>query len=385
MILNLDKSGWTPTSFGRVVRNVNLAVRVPGPAAIDRIIAMEHLDPGELEVRRWGYVKDGTTFTRRVKPGQTLFGKRRAYQRKVAYAEFDAICSGDILVFEADQTSLLPEFLPFLVQSQGFFDHALGTSAGSLSPRTNWRDLSNYEFLLPPVDEQKRIADLLWAVGRHGASLRSTTERLRSAATGFMNRAIASAAAPMVRLGDVLEIVRGGSPRPIHHYFTEDPDGLNWIKIGDVPAHGKYITSTAQKIKPSGLSKTRTVKPGDFLLSNSMSFGRPYIVKIHGCIHDGWLALTDRQGAWRTDFLYHLLRNDFVQQQFLSAAGGSTVKNLNTEIVSRVVVPLPNLDDQDELVARFELPAEAIRAIETESSSLQGLRSALLAQIFGGD
>ena len=174
MTLNLDKSAWKSVAFGDVVNNVNATVRDLDAAGIDRVIAMEHMDPGELKVGRWGSTDDGTTFTRRVKPGQTLFGKRRAYQRKVAYAEFDAICSGDIYTFEADESQLLGEFLPFLVQSNEFFDHALDTSAGSLSPRTNWRDLANYEFDLPPLDEQKRIADLLWAieVARESASSR---------------------------------------------------------------------------------------------------------------------------------------------------------------------------------------------------------------------
>ena len=137
MSLNLDKSRWKRVAFGDVVRNVNETIRDLEAAGINRVIAMEHMDPGELKVSRWGSTEDGTTFTRRVKPGQTLFGKRRAYQRKVAYAEFDAICSGDIYTFETDGTQLLGELLPFLVQSNGFFEHALGTSAGSLSPRTN--------------------------------------------------------------------------------------------------------------------------------------------------------------------------------------------------------------------------------------------------------
>jgi len=118
--LNLDKSTWKRVAFGDVVRNVNLTVRDSEVAGIDRVIAMEHLDPGELKIERWGSLADGTTFTRRVKPGQTLFGKRRAYQRKVAYAEFDAICSGDILTFESDESQMLSEFLPFLVQSNEF-------------------------------------------------------------------------------------------------------------------------------------------------------------------------------------------------------------------------------------------------------------------------
>ena len=144
MSLNLDKSTWKRVAFGDVVQNANVTVKNPEAVGIDRVIAMEHMDPGELKIMRWGAIGDGTTFTRRVKPGQTLFGKRRAYQRKVAYAEFNAICSSDILTFEADKTQIVPEFLPYLVQSNGFFSHALGTSAGSLTPRTNWGDLANF-------------------------------------------------------------------------------------------------------------------------------------------------------------------------------------------------------------------------------------------------
>lgn len=180
MSLNLDKSTWKRVTFGDVVRNANESVRNLDEAGIDRIIAMEHLDPGELKISRWGSTENGTTFTRRVKPGQTLFGKRRAYQRKVAYAEFDAICSGDIYTFEADEAQMLGEFLPFLVQSNEFFDHALGTSAGSLSPRTNWRDLADFAFDLPPLDEQKRIADLLWAIELHRRALTDRRQTLEA-------------------------------------------------------------------------------------------------------------------------------------------------------------------------------------------------------------
>ncbi len=154
MTLDLDRSAWERVRFGDVVRNVNETAKDVGAAGIDRVIALEHLDPpGELQISRWGDVADGTTFTKRVRPPrQTLFGKRRAYQRKAAYAEFEAITSGDILVFEANQAKLLPDLLPFLVQSEPFFAHALDTSAGSLSPRTNWGgDLAKFEFDLPPA------------------------------------------------------------------------------------------------------------------------------------------------------------------------------------------------------------------------------------------
>ncbi|TLU87472.1 MAG: hypothetical protein FDX21_01145 [Chlorobium sp.] len=160
------KLGWKLVKFGDVVRNTNLVERDPVTNGIERIVGLEHLDPENLHIRRWmSSSEDATSFSRKFIPGQTLFGKRRTYQRKVAYAEFEGICSGDILTFETkDRNILLPELLPFICQSEAFFDYALGTSAGSLSPRTSWTALKDFEFPLPPIRDQKRIAEILWAV-----------------------------------------------------------------------------------------------------------------------------------------------------------------------------------------------------------------------------
>ena len=158
------KSGWKMVKFGEVVKNANLVERDPEANGVEKIVGLKHIDPENLHIRRWNSVADGTSFTRKFVPGQTLFGKRRAYQRKVAYAEFEGICSGDILTFEPkNRKVLLPELLSFICQSDAFFDHALGTSAGSLSPRTSWRALQDFEFPLPPLDEQKRFTEILWA------------------------------------------------------------------------------------------------------------------------------------------------------------------------------------------------------------------------------
>ncbi len=159
------KPGWKTVKFGDVVKNANLVERNPEAAGIERIVGLEHIDQENLHIRRWNTPENGTSFTRKFVPGQTLFGKRRAYQRKVAYAEFEGICSGDILIFEPkNEKILLPKLLPFICQSNAFFDYALGTSAGSLSPRTSWAALKNFELPLPPLDEQKRIAEILWAI-----------------------------------------------------------------------------------------------------------------------------------------------------------------------------------------------------------------------------
>lgn len=154
----------TLTRFADVITLSSTRTADPLAAGIERFVGLEHIEPENLHIRSWGLVTDGTTFTNTFQRGQVLFGKRRAYQRKVAVAEFDGVCSSDIYVFESkDPTVLLPDLLPFILQSEGFYQYAVKTSAGSLSPRTNWTHLANYEFPLPPVDEQRRIADLLWA------------------------------------------------------------------------------------------------------------------------------------------------------------------------------------------------------------------------------
>jgi type I restriction enzyme S subunit len=158
----------------------------------------------------------------------------------------------------------------------------------------------------------------------------------------------------MKRMDEVCSIARGGSPRPIKDYITNDPNGLNWIKIGDTDMGGKYIYSTKEKILPEGLKKSRWVEEDEFLLSNSMSFGRPYILKTNGCIHDGWLVLRDYQKYLNIDFFYYVLSSEIVQKQFRTKAQGSTVSNLNTDRVASVIIPIPPLSEQQSIVAYLD-------------------------------
>lgn len=157
-----------------------------------------------------------------------------------------------------------------------------------------------------------------------------------------------------IRLGWAMEIERGGSPRPIKAYMTEDANGVNWIKIGDVEKDGKYIYSTKEKIKPEGEKKSRKVYPGDFLLTNSMSFGRPYIAKIEGCIHDGWLLLRNSKQIFDLDYLYWLLSSKYAYNQFVQKASGATVDNLNKDKVASAIIPLPPLAEQRRIANRIE-------------------------------
>ena len=156
------------------------------------------------------------------------------------------------------------------------------------------------------------------------------------------------------RLGDINDIARGGSPRPIKDYLTDDEDGVNWIKIGDTSKDEKYINSVKEKIRVEGVKKSRMVHKGDFLLTNSMSFGRPYILNVDGCIHDGWLVISPKGNAYNADFLYYLLSSTFAYDQFAEVASGGGVTNLNSDKVADTMFPLPPLPEQYRIVAKIE-------------------------------
>ena len=153
----------------------------------------------------------------------------------------------------------------------------------------------------------------------------------------------------LVNLGNVCEVVRGGSPRPIIDYITKGEEGVNWLKIGDVNESDKYFRYTNEKIKPSGISKTREVVAGDLILSNSMSFGRAFITLINGYIHDGWLRLRPNEKVLDKDYLYYFLTSNIAQNQFKAIATGSVVNNLKSDTVKAAKVFLPPIKIQKKI------------------------------------
>jgi type I restriction enzyme, S subunit len=166
MKTEIDKTAWKKVAFGELCRNLNISEKNPLGNGLDRYVGLEHIEPNNLHITSWGNIAEGTTFTKRFTRGHLLFGKRRSYLRKAAIAEFDGICSGDILVFEANEKVIEPGLLAFVVSSDRFFDYAIQTSAGSLSPRTKFQDLEKLEFLIPPKEQQSKLAELLWAVDK---------------------------------------------------------------------------------------------------------------------------------------------------------------------------------------------------------------------------
>ncbi|EGP4887954.1 MULTISPECIES: restriction endonuclease subunit S [Enterococcus] len=185
-------------------------------------------------------------------------------------------------------------------------------------------------------------------------------------------------------LGKVMDVFRGGSPRPIQEYITTSKNGVNWIKIGDVGAGAKYIDRTDEKIIPEGVLYSRTVNVGDLLLSNSMSFGRPYILRTNGCIHDGWLVLQNYHDTFTQEFLFYILSSNFVLNQYKSKAAGSSVLNLNKELVASVKLLIPPIEEQKAIAKVLSELDDYIDKLSRQIKKKQVIRDGMLEDLVRG-
>lgn len=185
-----------------------------------------------------------------------------------------------------------------------------------------------------------------------------------------------------IELGNICEVVRGGSPRPIIDYITDEPDGVNWLKIGDVKETDKFFTHANEKIKPSGIPKTREVKAGDLILSNSMSFGRVFITLIDGYIHDGWLRLRCDESRLDKEYLYYFLTSNLAQNQFKSIATGSVVNNLKSDTVKAIKIALPTLVEQKRIAEVLSMFDDKIKCNEEINKNLEQQAQAIYQQMF---
>jgi type I restriction enzyme M protein len=218
---------------------------------------------------------------------------------------------------------------------------------GSAQPQITRANFKNFKIPLPSIETQNQIVDELDTYQKIIDGCRQVVENYKPSIDIDPNW-------ELIEMGDLLDIFRGGSPRPINKFLTDDPTGINWVKISDATKSTKYIYETKQKIIKEGIKHTRQVEDGDFILSNSMSVGRPYIMKTSGCIHDGWLLLKKKNQKITDEYLYYILSSQNIYNQFKSLSRGGVVNNLNKEIVSKVKIPVPDMKLQNKIVEILE-------------------------------
>ena len=244
------------------------------------------------------------------------------------------------------------------------------------------RELNKVVVPVPSVEEQKRIAEKMKKVDDLIAFRQEQLAKLDELVKSRFIELFGDCKNEVL-IGDVISISRGASPRPISAFITDREDGVNWIKIGDVSENSLYIMKTEERITHEGAKKSRMVHKGDFILSNSMSFGRPYILGINGCVHDGWLIMSDFKETFNELYLYHAIRSDDVQYQFSGKVNGATVKNLNSDLVKKTFIKVPPMELQKQFAAFVEQTDKSKLAMHKSLGKLETLKKALMQKYFG--
>ena len=389
----------TLTRFADVITLSSSRTPAPLAAGIERFVGLEHIEPENLHIRSWGLVADGTTFTNTFKRGQVLFGKRRAYQRKVAIAEFDGVCSGDIYVFESkDPNLLLPELVPFLLQSEGFYQFAVQTSAGSLSPRTNWSHLANYEISLPPVDEQRRIADLLWAADDVISSYQELLEKQLELQFILMSDLLSAKHwhknGKTSRFGEIPEhwdIRKISEIAQVDYGISESVASNNDPSIGWPILTGANITLDGtldlfklNYIKPP-TKEGFILKKGDVLLNwrsgSPEHVGKTAIFDLEGNHTYASFILRIRTGKDMNNVFLHRLLN-FMRKNKLFGASTSQQINfkMNASQFREVEVVVPPVSEQLEIMKIFDNWKNTTEALVAHIESSKNLKKSLLSK-----
>jgi type I restriction enzyme S subunit len=375
-----SKAGWMRVAFGDVVRLAKARVADPEAAGIERFVGLEHIEPGDLRIRRWGDVADGTTFTTVFKAGQVLFGKRRAYQRKVAVADFEGVCSGDIYVLEPANDRLMPELLPFLCQTDAFFDHAVGTSAGSLSPRTNWTSLASFEFLLPTIQEQARLVEAGLAAEETINAYRQNIEALKGLRASFLNDHFLSRLKSGVPLKSVASLKSGGTPSRSNERYWRG--SLPWASGKDLKV--RLLSETEERLTSEGWAAAKIAPEGATLI----------VVRGMILAHTFPVSVAERPMAFNQDLralvagktirpAYLTAWAEWMGPWFLSRTAESShgTKRLESQTVELALIPVENHAAQDEFIRADENILQEIRVASARLGSIAELKMRFLNRV----
>jgi type I restriction enzyme S subunit len=368
------KPGWKRVKFGQLAECVNDRVDDPSSAGVERYVGLEHLDPESLTIRRWGTPDEVESTKLRFQPGDVIFGKRRAYQRKLAVADFDGICSAHAMVLRAKPNLVLPEFLPYFMQSDLFMERAVEISVGSLSPTINWRTLAEQEFVLPPLEEQRRLLPLLrsgQAAAEAAATGEQTARKLFASASWELTLGLRApnpwdvgstwsfGRPPTIRylprswtvvpIASVARLESGHTPsRRVPGYWGGD---IPWISLGDVSElNTRNKMSTCESITSLGEanSAARTLPVGTVVLSRTASVGRVTTMGRPMATSQDYVNFVCGSSI-QPDFLYFYFRALKPYWEFIAEGGG--VRTIYFPFFKSLQIPMPPLTVQADVCA----------------------------------
>lgn len=331
-------------------------------------------------------VKNEDKLYKRTEYNDFIYSSNNLDVGSIGLNRYGTAVISDVYEIFSVKSDYLPTFVSELIQRPQNMKKVLKYRQGCLygQYRIYAEDFLSVPVFVPTKQEQEKISQFLDSLDKRIAYQRSLINNLKKYKRGVTAKLITAIEEkyPVVKLGNHVAVMRGGSPRPIDAYITNAENGIRWIKIGDALPDQLYISDTKEKIKPEGAKKSRRVYAGDLILSNSMSFGRPYILKVDGCIHDGWLLIRDEKNNFDKRFLCFYLASDSTLAQYKKFAAGSCVNNLNSELVANVEIGMPPIEQQIHVADILEKIDRQVEAASTMYLLLSKLRSSLLQQLF---
>jgi hypothetical protein len=384
------KPGWKMVKFGDVVRQCKESVdRDNNP--FGRYVEGGHMDSDNIHIRRWGefgadYV--GPAFHRIFRKGQVLYGSRRTYLKKVAVADFDGITANTTFICETkDQSIFMQELLPFLMLTDSFTEHSIRESKGSTNPYINWPDIAKYEFPLPPLDEQKRIAEILWATDEAVSAYQEALNHIHIAAQIRLEHTLNTLNCSELSLPDVLS----GSPESGCSAPPSSDETGHWVlSLAALSANG-YVRGNLKPVAKTKKMIGATLSKGDLLISRSNTVE---LVGFAGIFNedrtdvsfpDTMMRLPVNTQKALPDYLELVLLSNRGRRHMMKTASGtsSSMKKINRKTLAEFRFPVPDLDTQKRIVSEFNEQKKHREAIANHVSKTQRMLSLFSNETIG--
>lgn len=385
--LNIDKSAWKLVKFGDVVAEPKESVSDITSSGLEHLVGLEHIDSESIHLRRSANLQDEeTTFTKVFRSGDVLFGRRRAYLKKAAQANFDGVCSGDITVFRAKK-NLLPELLPFVVNNDKFFDYAVKHSAGGLSPRVKFKDLANYEFLLPPKEQQPEIAELFWAMDEVIEKDLNLEESLCSNKSIVLSDLISNGIEneSCYTLGDIGKWTSGGTPSKGNPDFWSSRDFM-WVTPKDMKSF--EITDSMDWVSANGVTigKAKIFPKNSVALvwrSGILQHTLPISkVMFEFTVNQDLKVLEDIKDGFLPEYVRIFLQVNSEKIRRACVKEGTTVQSMDTTSFQKFPIIKPEEQMQLQIIETELSLAKSIQNIEFKISATKALQKALINEVF---
>lgn len=368
------KPGWRSWRFDQMATNVNVRIDNPSESGMEHYVGLEHLDSDSLKIRRWGTPDDVEATKLMFKKGDIIFGRRRAYQRKLGVAEFDGICSAHAMVLRAKPDVVLPEFLPFFMQSDLFMNRAVEISVGSLSPTINWKTLAAQEFSIPPIDEQRRLVAALSAAVDMASSIDEailTAQSLRKS----LGIEVFGANTNLRPLADfVAESMYG--PRFSNSLYSQS-GAVAQLRTTDISDSGliNYSSIPLALLDPTEMG-AHLLQSGDLVFSRSGTCGVTAVFASHSypTVPAAFLIRFRLKSGLNPYFLNSFFHSPIGRQLSTSLARGGVQKNVSASELVKQMIPVPSIREQEDAVDRF-------REIESVIERLESRRKGLIAMV----